>query len=102
MPKHLTDERKLAAVEALGPLADQAGIPLRHLALAFVTAHPAVASAIIGPRTEEQLDDLLAGAGTALDAELLDRIDEVVAPGTDLGPIDVAYEPPHLRRPRGK
>ncbi|MGW5722031.1 aldo/keto reductase [Amycolatopsis sp. NPDC003865] len=101
VPKHLTDRRKLDAVEALLPLADQAGIPLRHLALAFVTAHPAVASAIIGPRTEEQLDDLVAGAGAALDDDLLDRIGEIVAPGTDLGPVDVAYEPPHLRRARG-
>ncbi|MFJ7216021.1 aldo/keto reductase [Amycolatopsis sp. NPDC098790] len=101
VPRHLTDQRKLDAVEALVPLADQAGIPLRHLALAFVTAHPAVASAIIGPRTEEQLDDLVAGAGVALDDELLDRIGEIVPPGTDLGPIDVAYEPPHLRRATG-
>lgn len=101
VPKHLTDQRKLDAVEALVPLADGAGIPLRHLALAFVTAHPAVASAIIGPRTEEQLDDLVAGAGATLGDDLLDRIDAVVAPGTDLGPIDVAYEPPHLRRAGG-
>ncbi|MGK3204384.1 aldo/keto reductase [Amycolatopsis sp. MEPSY49] len=101
VPKHLTDRRKLDAVEALVPLADGAGIPLRHLALAFVTAHPAVASAIIGPRTEEQLDDLVAGAGATLDDDLLDRIDGIVPPGTDLGPIDVAYEPPHLRRAPG-
>ncbi|MFJ9787459.1 aldo/keto reductase [Amycolatopsis sp. NPDC101161] len=101
VPKHLTDRRKLDAVEALIPLAEGAGIPLRHLALAFVTAHPAVASAIIGPRTEEQLDDLVAGAGAAIEDDLLDRIDEVVAPGTDLGPIDVGYESPHLRRAGG-
>ncbi|ADJ44870.1 aldo/keto reductase [Amycolatopsis mediterranei S699] len=99
VPRHLTDERKLDAVEALLPLAGQAGIPLRHLALAFVTAHPAVASAIIGPRTEEQLADLLAGADTALGDDLLDRIDTIVPPGTGLGPIDVAYEPPHLAQP---
>ncbi|SFJ43043.1 Predicted oxidoreductase [Amycolatopsis sacchari] len=98
-PRHLTDERKLDAVEALVPLAEEAGIPLRHLAIAFTTAHPGVSSAIIGPRTEEQLEDLLAGAGTRLDDDLLDRIDEIVPPGTDLGPVDVAYVPPHLRQP---
>ncbi|MFB9683703.1 aldo/keto reductase [Amycolatopsis plumensis] len=98
-PRHMTDETKLGAVEALVPLADQAGIPLRYLALAFVTAHPAVTSAIIGPRTEDQLADLLAGADTAVGDDLLDRIDEVVPPGTDLGPLDFAYRPPHLAQP---
>lgn len=97
-PRHMTDARKLDAVEALVPIAEQAGLPLAHLALAFVVAHPEVTSAIIGPRTMAQLDDLIAGAGTSLDDDLLDRIDEVVPPGTDLGPIDVEYVPPHLRR----
>ncbi|AOS61897.1 aldo/keto reductase [Actinoalloteichus hymeniacidonis] len=96
-PKHMTDERKLDAVEALIPVAEQAGVPLPHLALAFVIAHPAVTSAIIGPRTMTQLDDLLAGVGTSLDDDLLDRIDEIVPPGTDLGPVDVAFVPPSLR-----
>ncbi|HEY2061148.1 MAG TPA: aldo/keto reductase [Amycolatopsis sp.] len=94
--EHLTDERKLAAVEALARLAEEAGLLLPHLALAFVTAHPAVTSAIIGPRTFSQLDDLLAGADTCLDSELLDRIDEIVPPGVDVGPIDVAYVPPAI------
>jgi aryl-alcohol dehydrogenase-like predicted oxidoreductase len=98
-PRHMTDERKLDAVEALAVLAGEAGLPLPHLALAFATAHPAVSSAIIGPRTEKQLEDLLAGAGTVLDEALLDRLDEIVAPGTDVGPIDVASVPPHLERP---
>ncbi|MGW6443472.1 aldo/keto reductase [Lentzea sp. NPDC055074] len=97
--RHMTDERKLDAVEALAELADQAGVPLPHLALAFVTTHPSVSSAIIGPRTSAQLDDLLAGAGTILDDDLLDSIDEVVTPGTDVGPIDVAYTPPALTQP---
>ncbi len=97
--RHMTDERKLDAVEALAGVAEQAGLPLPHLALAFATAHPAVTSAIIGPRTPEQLDDLLAGAGTVLDDDLLDRVDEIVAPGTDVGPIDVAYVPPALAHP---
>jgi aryl-alcohol dehydrogenase-like predicted oxidoreductase len=97
--QHMTDERKLDAVEALARIAGQAGLPLPHLALAFVTAHPAVTSAIIGPRTPEQLDDLLAGAGTLLDDDLLDRVDEIVPPGTDVGPVDVAYVPPALAQP---
>ncbi|WP_280470607.1 aldo/keto reductase [Nocardia farcinica] len=98
--QHMTDERKRDAVEMLIPVADQAGLPLTHLALAFVITHPAVTSAIIGPRTLEQLDDLLAGSGTRLDDDLLDRIDEIVPPGIDTGPIDIAYLPPHLRQPR--
>jgi aryl-alcohol dehydrogenase-like predicted oxidoreductase len=97
--RHMTDERKLDAVEALVLVAAQAGLSLPHLALAFVTAHPAVTSAIIGPRTPEQLDDLLAGADTVLDDDVLDRIDEIVPPGTDVGPIDVAYVPPALVQP---
>ncbi|MBB4683926.1 aldo/keto reductase [Amycolatopsis jiangsuensis] len=98
--KHMTDERKLDVVEALVPLAEQAGLSLPHLALAFVTSHPTVTSAILGPRTGGQLDDLLAGAETVLDDDLLDRIDEIVPPGTDVGPVDVAYVPPSLRQPR--
>lgn len=96
VPQHMTDERKLDAVEALLPIAEQAGLPLAHLALAFVIAHPAVTSAIIGPRTMDQLDDLLAGVHTSLEDDLLDRIDAIVPPGTDVGPMDVAYVPPHI------
>ena len=99
VPRHLTDERKRDAVEALAVLADEAGLSLPHLALGFVTAHPAVTSAIIGPRTPEQLADLLAGADTVLPGDVLDRIDQIVPPGTDLGPIDVAYTPPQLEQP---
>ncbi|MDT7803259.1 MAG: hypothetical protein QOI78_6692 [Actinomycetota bacterium] len=65
-----------------------------------MTAHPAVTSAIIGPRTSGQLDDLLAAAGTLLDNNVLDHIDEIVAPGTDVGPVDVAYVPPALAQPK--
>ncbi|MCG8919177.1 aldo/keto reductase [Actinokineospora sp. PR83] len=97
--RHMTDGRKLDAVEALVPVAEQAGLSLPHLALGFATAHPAVTSAIIGPRTPEQLDDLLAGADTALDDDVLDRIDDIVPPGTDVGPVDVAYVPPALAHP---
>jgi diketogulonate reductase-like aldo/keto reductase len=72
---------------------------MTHLALAFAIAHPGVTSAIIGPRTMEQLDDLLAGADVTLTDEILDRIDEIVPPGTDVGTLDMAYQPPALRRP---
>jgi aryl-alcohol dehydrogenase-like predicted oxidoreductase len=99
LPQHMTDQRKHAAIEHLVPIADHAGLSLTHLALAFVINHPAVTSAIIGPRTMAQLDDLLAGAGTTLGDDILDRIDEVVAPGTDLGAIDVAHVPPALAEP---
>jgi aryl-alcohol dehydrogenase-like predicted oxidoreductase len=58
-----------------------------------------VTSALIGPRTMEQLDDLLAGADVTLTDEILDRIDEIVPPGTDVGKLDMAYRPPALQRP---
>ncbi|GAA1003242.1 aldo/keto reductase [Acrocarpospora pleiomorpha] len=94
VPGHLTDERKLDAVERLIPLAGETGLSLTHLAMAFTITHPAVTSAIIGPRTMEHLEDLLTGATVTLDNEVLDRIDQIVPPGTDLGPIDVSYTPP--------
>jgi aryl-alcohol dehydrogenase-like predicted oxidoreductase len=93
VPRHLTDERKLDAVEQLIPLAEEASLSLTHLAMAFAITHPGVTSAIIGPRTTEHLEDLLAGAATTLDDEVLDRIDQIVAPGTDLGPLDVSHTP---------
>ncbi|WP_345578528.1 aldo/keto reductase [Nonomuraea rosea] len=98
VPRHLTDERKLDAVEQLIPLAEQAGLSLTHLAMAFAISHPGVTTAIIGPRTMEQLEDLLAGAAVTLDDEILDRIDQIVAPGTDLGQIDVSHVPPAIAR----
>jgi aryl-alcohol dehydrogenase-like predicted oxidoreductase len=97
MPQHFADERKLDVVEQLIPLAEQAGLPLTHLAMAFAIAHPGVTSAIIGPRTMAQLDDLLAGAEVTLDDEILDRIDEIAPPGTDAGPNNVAYPPAGVR-----
>ncbi len=99
VPRHLSDERKLDAVEQLIPVAEAAGMSLTHLAMAFAVAHPGVTSAIIGPRTMAQLDDLIAGAETVLDDDVLDRIDEVVPPGTDLGALDVSYVPPALADP---
>ena len=106
--RHLNDERRIDAVEQLIPLAEKAGLPMTHLALAFVIAHPGVTSAIIGPHTMEQLDDLLAGADVTLTDEILDQIDEIVPPGTDVGTLDQAYLPPALldvslrRRPAGE
>jgi aryl-alcohol dehydrogenase-like predicted oxidoreductase len=95
--KALNDERRIDAVEQLIPLADKAGLPMTHLALAFAIAHPDVTSAIIGPHTTEQLDDLLASADVALTDDILDQIDEIVPPGTNVGTLDQAYLPPALQ-----
>ena len=89
---------KLDAVEKLEGIAGEAGITLTALALGFVLAHPAVSSALLGPRTPEQLADLLAIAGTRLDAETLAAIDALVPPGTDVNPADAGYSPPSLDR----
>jgi aryl-alcohol dehydrogenase-like predicted oxidoreductase len=95
----LRDERRLDAVEQLIPLAQEAGLPMTHLAIAFAIAHPGVTSAIIGPRTMEHLEDLLAGAEVTLTDEVLDQIDTIVPPGTDVGmPDESAYLPPALQR----
>jgi aryl-alcohol dehydrogenase-like predicted oxidoreductase len=96
MPVHFEHEGKLDVVEQLVPLAEKAGLPMTHLAMAFVIAHPGVTSAIIGPRTMAHLDDLLAGADVTLDDEILDRIDEIAPPGTEAGPNNVAYTPPAI------
>ena len=90
----MSNERNLEAVERFIPIAEGAGISLTHMAMAFVMAHPGVTSAMLGPRTMQQLEDLLAGAEVALSDEILDRIDEVVAPGTDAGPTGALYTPP--------
>jgi aryl-alcohol dehydrogenase-like predicted oxidoreductase len=97
-------EQRLDVVEGLLKVAADAGISLTHLAMAFVIAHPAVTSAIIGPRTMEQVDDLLAGEDVRLDAGVLDRIDELVPPGTSISGAD-PWQPRALsrrvrRRPR--
>jgi len=96
MRKQMSDEHRLDAVEQLIVVAQEAGMPLTHLAMAFTMAHPGVTSAILGPRTMEQLDDLLAGVEVVLSDEVLDAIDQIVPPGTDVG-IDAAnYVPPAL------
>ena len=95
--KVFSDEQRLDAVEQLIPLAAEAGMPMTHLAMAFAITHPGVTSAIIGPHTMEQLDDLIAGFDVALTDEILDRIDEIVPPGTDAGRLDQRYVPPALQ-----
>lgn len=96
---YFSDERRLDVVEQLVPIAEEAGLPMTHLALAFTIAHPGVTSAIIGPRTMEQLDDLLAGADVTLSDEILDRIDAIVPPGTDVSALDMAYKTQALLQP---
>jgi aryl-alcohol dehydrogenase-like predicted oxidoreductase len=98
--KHLSDERRLDVVEELIPLAQDAGMSLTHLAMAFAITNPGVTSAIIGPRTMDHLDDLLAGAEITLTDEILDRIDAIVPPGTDIGALDMAYNPPAIQQSR--
>ncbi len=90
---------KLDAVEELIKIAADAGCSLTHLATAFVVAHPGVTSAIIGPRTMDQLTDLLAGADVTLDEEILDRIDQIVPPGVTLNVSDDGWQPPALTNP---
>jgi aryl-alcohol dehydrogenase-like predicted oxidoreductase len=97
-PRMMSDTRSLEAVDRLIPLAQDAGLSLAHMAIAFVLAHPGITSAIIGPRTMEQYDDLLAGAGVTLDDTLLDQIDEIVPPGADIAPLEgSAYTPPAIK-----
>lgn len=86
-------QRKLELVEPLAKIAADAGLSLAHTAIAFTLAHPAVTSAIIGPRTLEQLDDLLAGADVRLDAGTLDAIDDVVPPGGIVDTNDHGFTP---------
>jgi aryl-alcohol dehydrogenase-like predicted oxidoreductase len=90
---------KLDAVEQLAKVADQAGLTMIQLALGFVTAHPAVTSAIIGPRTMDHLYSQLAAADTVLPPDVLDAIDEIVAPGVDLAPKEKIDTPPSLLDP---
>ncbi len=90
------NQAKLEAADALGRLADETGISLIHLALAFVIRHPAVTAAIIGPRTMEQLESQLGAAEVHLDDALLDRIDEIVPPGTTVNPADAGWTNPAL------
>jgi aryl-alcohol dehydrogenase-like predicted oxidoreductase len=90
------NQRKLELVEDLDAIARDAGMTMTQLALAWVLQHPAVTSAIIGPRTMEQLEGILGADEQQLDAAILDRIDELVPPGTNLNPSDSGYDNPYL------
>jgi len=94
MFRHNQDERRIDAVEQVVALSEETGIRMTHLAMAFAIAHPGVTSALIGPRSIEQLDDLLEGVDVALPDEVLDRIDQIVPPGSDVGRLDQQYNPP--------
>jgi aryl-alcohol dehydrogenase-like predicted oxidoreductase len=93
------NQRKLEVVEQLAKLAEQTGITLIELALAFVLRHRAVTSAIIGPRTMEHLEGQLTATDVHLDDEVLDRIDAIVPPGTTLSPGDAGWQSPALTNP---
>ena len=90
------NQRKLDATEQLAQLAEEIGVTLIGLAIAFVLNHPAITASLIGPRTMEQLESQLAAADVALDAEVLDRIDAIVAPGTTINPADNSFANPAL------
>jgi aryl-alcohol dehydrogenase-like predicted oxidoreductase len=90
------NQRKLDAADRLAGLAEQTGITMIELALAFVLAHPAITAPIIGPRTMEQLDSQLTAADITLSADVLDRIDEIVPPGRTVSGADAGYQPPSL------
>ncbi|MET9243126.1 aldo/keto reductase [Nonomuraea sp. NPDC003709] len=94
-----SNRTRLDAVERLAKVADAAGLTMIQLALGFVTAHPAVTSAIIGPRTLDHLRSHLAAADTVLSADVLDAIDTIVAPGVDLAPEEKYDTPPSLLDP---
>ena len=91
------NQRKLDAAEQLAELADQAGMSMIEMAIAFVLRHPAVTAAIIGPRTMEHLESQLAAADIELPDDVLDRIDEIVPPGTTINPADGGWVSPALQ-----
>lgn len=89
--RHMSDERLLDVVEQFIPVAEEAGIKMSHMAVAFAITHPGVTSAITGPRTLDHLQDLLDG--------VMDKIDFVVRSGTDVSPLNMDYTPPALTQP---
>jgi len=91
------NQRKLDVVEDLALLAEEAGLSLLEMAIAFVIRHPGVTSAIVGPRTMEQLESYLPAADLTLSSDVLDRIDQIVAPGVTLNPDDNSYGADELR-----
>ena len=90
------NQRKLEAADALASLAEEAGMTLIEMAIAFVIRHPAITAAIIGPRTMEHLESHLTGADVHLSDDVLDRIDEIVPPGVNLNPADGGWQNPAL------
>jgi len=98
-PTIAANRAKLDAVEGLAKVAADAGLTMIQLALGFVTAHPAVTSAIIGPRTLDHLASQITAADTVLTADVLDAIDAIVAPGIDLAPDEKFDSPPALLDP---
>ena len=90
------NQRKLDAADALAQLADEAGMSLIEMALAFVIRHPAACAAIIGPRTMEHLESQLTAADVEPSDELLDKIDEIVRPGVSMNPADQGWQNPEL------
>jgi aryl-alcohol dehydrogenase-like predicted oxidoreductase len=93
------NQAKLDAVERLAVLAEETGVTMVHLSLAFTLAHPAVTAPIVGPRTMEQLESQLGAADVTLTADVLDRIDEIVAPGTTVSEFDRGFVPPSVSDP---
>jgi aryl-alcohol dehydrogenase-like predicted oxidoreductase len=91
------NQRKLDAADELGKLADEAGVSLIDMAIGFVLRHPAITTAIIGPRTMDHLESQLAAADTVLTDDVLDRIDEIVPPGVTLNPVDNGWANPALQ-----
>jgi aryl-alcohol dehydrogenase-like predicted oxidoreductase len=91
------NQRKLEAVQELRTVADEAGVTLIELAIAFVIRHPAVTAAIIGPRTMEHLESQLGAADVELSDDVLDRIDEIVPPGVNVNPVDAGWDNPALK-----
>ena len=102
------NQRKLELVDELAKVAADAGVSMTHMSMAFVVGHPAVTSAIIGPRTMEQLTDVLAGASVELSDDTLDALDAIVPPGTTLNAADAGWTPLSIaqsfrrRRPVGR
>ena len=90
------NRRKLDAVEELARLADEAGLTLVQLAIGFALSHPAITSPLIGPRTTEHLETQLAATDVVLTDDVLDRIDEIVPPGTTINPADASFDNPAL------
>ena len=88
--------RKLEAADQLAQLADEAGISLIHMAIAFVLRHPVITSAIIGPRTMDHLESQLGAVDIELSDDVLDRIDEINAPGVTINPVDNGWVSPSL------